>query len=593
MDRKRKRKKGKRIIKLSTVGLVACIIGILYALLSQAFRSAMPVEADLEYVAFIEQLEAGNVEKAEFISTNDTVNITLRNGDRYSIIDPKYDTFKKKLLENGVEISVAKRQLSDAVSDVMTTLPMLVFLIVFIVYIGKYMGNSAETMFKVLKAEDILSFDDVAGLSDTKKEIQFTVEMLKNHKNLKELGARPCKGILLEGPPGTGKTLLAKAIAGEAGVPFISTSGSDFVEMFVGLGAARVRALWKLAKVNAPCVVFIDEIDAVGRRRQSANSAAQMEGNQTLNAILQKMDGLEGNEGILVVAATNMRSDLDPALLRPGRFDRHFYVGAPKTKKDRDEIIDIHIKDKKLSDKLDMDTVSKSLSFLTGAEIETVLNEAVYISLQKGEGGLLDNECIEKAVMQLRVGGTISSNYSERDTKIVAAHEAGHAIINRIHDRKVAKISIVPYTTGVGGVTIQDPDELYEKRLRTVSDIEEDIDILLGGMAAEKVLFGQHSQGCSNDLKEATKLVVNSYIGIGSSDNLVSLDGIADMFKGIDYDSLVIKRANHILEQRLKMVIQWLEDNREELEELSNRLIEEMTIYDYDGEIRKTEMRLV
>lgn len=274
---KKQRKRYKKPVKLSTLAAITAIVSLFIVLMVQAFQSAAPAKSDLSYIDFKEKLNTGEVVSASVIKNEDTFKITLENGEIYNVTNPNYEDFRKELLEAGVDIQVSKRALDEAILSSLGTLPMLVVMILLVYYVMKMLNSQATTLFKVLKPSEIITFDNVAGMSETKQEVEFAVTQIKNAKELEKLGTRPCKGIILEGPPGTGKTLLAKAIAGEAGVPFISTSGADFIEMFVGLGAARVRALWELALANAPCVVFIDEIDAVGRRRSGGTDGASVE----------------------------------------------------------------------------------------------------------------------------------------------------------------------------------------------------------------------------------------------------------------------------------------------------------------------------
>ena len=422
-------------------------------------------------------------------------------------------------------------------------------------------------------------------MSETKEEVEFAVSQLVHAKELEKFGARPCKGIILEGPPGTGKTLLAKAIAGEAGVPFISTSGADFIEMFVGLGAARVRALWDLALANAPCVVFIDEIDAVGRRRQSGGDAASVESNQTLNALLQRMDGLGVGSGVFVVAATNRIEDLDPALLRPGRFDKHLYIGPPKSKKDRDEVIKVHMKNKKFSEDFDFDKASKLMFGLTGAQIEQVLNEAALISL-KNDKKLITTEDIDSAVMKLLASGVAIKHTSESDRDISAVHEAGHAVANLALGRAVSKVSIMPYSSGIGGITVQDTDDIENKRMKTKSELLNDIKVMLAGQEAERLIFGDTSIGCSNDIEKATMLafnIVNSFAM--TEDSIVNISALSKIGVGIFDNNETVKKINEILLTCRHEVTEILSVNKNAIQKLRDELLQDETVINVDKEV--------
>lgn len=551
-----------------------------------AYKNTAPAKSDLEYQKFIEMLQDNKIESVEFINSQEIVKVTTVTDETYNIIDPKYDEFKKELLEAGVNITIRKDTAEMAVLSVISMLPITILTFTIVLFLMKSFGGQATTLFKILKPEDIVTFDDVAGMGETKKEIEFAVSQIKNRDNLKKIGARPCKGIILEGPPGTGKTLLAKAIAGEAGVPFISTSGADFVEMFVGLGAARVRSLWDLALTNAPCVIFIDEIDAVGRRRSSGGDGASVEGNQTLNALLQRMDGLGIGSGIFVVAATNRISDLDPALLRPGRFDKHLYIGPPKSKKDRDEIIKVHMNGKKFSEKFDFNNASRFMFGLTGAEIEQVLNEAVLISLSENRNGIVDTDDIDKAAMKLRASGVAIRHSSESDREITAAHEAGHAVVTLALGRKVNKVSIMPYSSGIGGLTIEDVDNKEDKKMKTKKELKDNIMVLLAGREAESILLNDTSIGCSNDIERATIIAFNIVNNFAmSDDNLVNILALSEVGINIFDTKSIIFDMNGILKECRDSVHSILMDNKETLKLLRDRLLDEETIIDIDNSI--------
>ena len=580
---KRPKKRYKKPIKFQTIAIwTGCICAIIICMIN-AYNTTAPASGNLSYLQFKDKLENSQVIEAEFIKSQETFKVTLADGTTYNVIDPDHDEFRKELLEEGVMIQVRQQTADEALRSVLATVPYMILIFVFMWYILKSVGGQTTTLFKILKPEDIVTFDDVAGMSETKKEVEFAVSQLKNRNKLKEIGARPCKGIILEGPPGTGKTLLAKAIAGEAGVPFISTSGADFVEMFVGLGAARVRNLWELALTNAPCVIFIDEIDAVGKRRSSASDAASTEGNQTLNALLQRMDGLGVGTGIFVVAATNRIQDLDPALLRPGRFDKHLYVGPPRSKKDRDEVINVHMKGKKFDEKFDFDSASKLMFGLSGAEIEYVMNESALVSLQRGGEGIITVDDIDKAVMKLRASGVATTHTSESDREITAIHEAGHAIMSLALGRKVSKVSIMSYSSGIGGMTVEDTDDKEDKRMKTKTELQNDIKVLLAGREAEKILLGDTSIGCSNDIERASVIafnIVNSFAM--TDDKLVNVMALAEVGINLFDTKGIISDMNDILKVCNDDVNKVLTEHKDKLKKLSDILLRDETIIDVD-----------
>lgn len=583
--KKMKKVRKKRAIKWTNILLVAGIVALLITTFYNAIEQTKPADTTMSYTDFIEKVNDGEVDKISIIDSEETFNVYLTTGEVFSVINPGNDEFKLKLLEMGVNIEVRKSSIESAIIAAILSIPMAIITFAIAIMVFKYMGGINTSLFRVLKNENTITFDAVAGMDDIKEEVSFAVDTLKNYKKLFEAGARPTKGIILEGPPGTGKTLIAKAIAGEAKVPFISTSGSDFIEMFAGLGASRVRALWELASTNAPCVIFIDEIDAVGRRRQAANSGAQMESNQTLNALLQKMDGLDGSSGILVIGATNLIDDLDPALLRPGRFDKKIHIGAPKTKSSREEIINVHLKNKKLASGTSIEDIAKLMFGLTGAEIESALNEAVIISIRHGNSGEITLKDIDEAVMKLRVSGVIVNNYTEKDKYVAAVHEAGHAVMSVYRGHTVSKVSIVAYSSGVGGVTIRDMDKDLGQ-FKTKDDFETEILILLSGKVAEELILSKSSIGCSNDLEKATEIAKQMLGSFGMiAGNIISAKGY-----GMQLPESFYNEVNRIELNILAMTRDILSKYTGEIRNLASELMEKETVLDYTyKEVEKTE----
>lgn len=380
-----------------------------------------------------------------------------------------------------------------------------------------------------------ITFDDVAGADEEKEELKEIVEFLKQPKKFVELGARIPKGVLLVGPPGTGKTLLAKAVSGEAGVPFFSISGSDFVEMFVGVGASRVRDLFEQAKKNAPCIVFIDEIDAVGRHRGAGLGGGHDEREQTLNQLLVEMDGFGVNEGVIILAATNRPDILDPALLRPGRFDRRVVVGLPDVK-GREQILKVHARGKPLGDDVHLDELAKSTPGFTGADLENLLNEAALLAARKNKRQI-NMEEVKEATFKVVMGPEKKSRVmSEKEKRLTAYHEAGHAIAVKVVSTtdRVDRISIIP-SGMAGGYTSFKPDE--DKRYHTKSQLMESIVIALGGRAAEEIVLGEISTGASGDLKQANNVARSMITKYGMSEklgNLIFGDENDEVFIGRD-----------------------------------------------------------
>ncbi|MBQ0098756.1 MAG: ATP-dependent zinc metalloprotease FtsH [Oscillospiraceae bacterium] len=412
--------------------------------------------------------------------------------------------------------------------EIIPTVILVVVLIVFWILIMRKMGggglggkelNFGKAKFKNSADEKKkTTFDDVAGADEEKEELEEIVEFLKNPQKYNTLGARIPKGVLLVGPPGTGKTLLAKAVAGEAGVPFFSISGSDFVEMFVGVGASRVRDLFDTAKKNSPCIVFIDEIDAVGRQRGTGLGGGHDEREQTLNQLLVEMDGFGANEGVIMIAATNRPDILDPALLRPGRFDRQVMVGYPDIN-GREAILKVHSREKPLSPDVKLRTIAKTTAGFTGADLANLLNEAALLAARKNKKAITMQE-IEEATIKVVVGTEKKSKVmSEKEKKLTAYHEAGHAIAFHVCDTQdpVHQISIIPRGMA-GGYTMPLPTE--DKSYRSKSEMEEEIIVDLGGRVAEALVLKDISTGASNDIEKATKTATSMVVKFGMSDLL-------------------------------------------------------------------------
>lgn len=424
-------------------------------------------------------------------------------------------------------------------------LPMLLMGVVIVVVImmmnanaaggNSKMANFGKSRAKMVVEVKNMDFSKVAGLKEEKEELEEIVDFLKNPNKYIMLGARIPKGILLEGPPGTGKTLLAKATAGEAGVPFFTISGSDFVEMFVGVGASRVRDLFDQAKKNAPCIIFIDEIDAVGRQRGAGLGGGHDEREQTLNQLLVEMDGFGSNEGVIVLAATNRPDVLDKALLRPGRFDRQIVVSAPDVKA-REQILEVHSRKKKIADDVDLKTIAKNTAGFSGADLENVLNEAALLAARRDKKEITMTE-IEDAMVKVTMGPEKKSRVrSEKENKLVAFHEAGHAVVSKFLPTQdtVHQISIVPRGMA-GGYTMYKPDE--DKNFMSKTEMEETIISLLGGRVAEQLVLNDISTGASNDIERASKIARDMVTRYGMSDKIGTItfgSGQEEVFLGRD-----------------------------------------------------------
>lgn len=469
----------------------------------------------LSYDKFIKMAKNKEISTV-MINLNDTTFVATDNHKKnYTVDNPKYDNFKKDLLEYGIEVKESRT--TNYMSYIFNFLQLAIMIFIMYKFYGVMLqqtkGSSSEMIIhkngenengKVLNNT---TFADVAGLKQVKADLKLLVDFLKDPKKYNEAGAKMPKGVILYGPPGTGKTLLAKAIAGEANVPFLSMNGSDFVEMFVGVGAKRVRKLFEDAKKCAPCIVFVDEIDAIGGRRDIA-SAGNSEQRQTINALLAAMDGFASNEGMLMIAATNRIEDLDPALIRPGRFDKQISVPLPDTPDERLEIIDIYKQDKKFAEDVDFKLLAKETIGFSPADIEALLNEAALISVQNNLK-FINKKCIDDAIYKklLRGHAKDDKNRDEEELKLVAWHEAGHATIAKLCNMDVSKVTIVKSTSGAGGVNIIVPKKMG---LYSIEELSNQVKMCYGGRCGEKLLYNDDNKlttGASADIKQATNVI--------------------------------------------------------------------------------------
>ena len=507
-------------------------------------------QQEMTYTSFVSAVQEKNVSDV-YINQNSavptgTVSVTLKDdGNTRKVNVSDVEQVEKLLTENQVEY-----RLSDVPKDSMLTtvvVPMLitlggVFLIFFLMSRQNGGGNSKAMNFGKSRAkmstknEIKVTFRDVAGLREEKEELEEIVDFLKDPKKYIQVGARIPKGVLLEGPPGTGKTLLAKAVAGEAGVPFFSISGSDFVEMFVGVGASRVRDLFQDAKKNAPCIIFIDEIDAVARRRGSGLGGGHDEREQTLNQLLVEMDGFGVNEGIIVMAATNRKDILDPAILRPGRFDRDVLVGRPDVG-GREEILKVHARNKPLGDDVDLKQIAQTTAGFSGADLENLLNEAAILA-EKENRVYIQQSDIRHAFVKVGIGPEKKSRIvSEKERRITAYHEAGHAILFHLLPDvgPVYSVSIIP-TGGAGGYTMPLPEK--DDMFNTKGHMLQEITVSLGGRVAEEEIFDDITTGASQDIKQATAIAKSMITKFGMSERLglINYDNDSDeVFIGRDF----------------------------------------------------------
>lgn len=533
---------------------VAIICGLVYMLTSMSTKSS-----DKKYSEIMEQFDSLNVSQFELDLGSGQLKYKLKGEDKvYSYTVPNVSLFANEVLGGEDAENYRKKYNTENPDDplqynlipisdnsfwlnLIPTLLMLGVMIFFFVFMMKNAGGGKMSSFgktnaKMAPSSKKATFDDVAGADEEKEELKEIVDFLRDNKKYTEIGARIPKGVLLLGPPGTGKTLLARAVAGEAKVPFFSISGSDFVEMFVGVGASRVRDLFVQAKKNAPAIIFIDEIDAVGRQRGAGLGGGHDEREQTLNQLLVEMDGFEDNDSVIVMAATNRRDILDPALLRPGRFDRQILVGYPDVK-GREAILKVHTRNKPLAPDVDLETIAKSTVGFTGADLENLVNEASLLAARKNKKAITKDELEEASIKVVAGPEKKSKVITEDEKKLTAYHEGGHALCtyySKSQD-KVHQVSIIPRGQA-GGFTMSLP--VKDKSYVSKNEMYENIVVLLGGRVAEKLILDDISTGASNDLERATSTARNMVTRYGFSDNLgpvVYGQGDHEVFLGRDY----------------------------------------------------------
>lgn len=576
---------------------------VLYLLIIAAFVIAIDAfsgqsanKSELSYTGFIQQVQQKKVESVT-ITNDHGIKGKLKNGTEFNSYAPSDETLIKTLQDNGVEITAAPpEQPAWWMSLLGSAIPIIILVVLFFFIMQQTQGGGGRVMnfgksrAKLMGEGNVkVSFKDVAGAEEAKQELEEVVEFLKDPGKFTAIGAKIPKGVLLAGPPGTGKTLLAKAVAGEAGVPFFTISGSDFVEMFVGVGASRVRDLFTQAKKNAPCIIFIDEIDAVGRQRGAGLGGGHDEREQTLNQLLVEMDGFGANEGIITIAATNRPDILDPALLRPGRFDRQVIVGRPDLR-GREAILNVHARNKPLADDVDLKTIAKKTPGFTGADLNNLLNEAALLAARFNKKVITMAE-VEEASEKVSMGPERRSHIvSEKDRKLTAYHESGHAIVAHLlpHADPVHKVTIIP-RGAAGGYTMMLPTE--EQNYKTKSQLLADIRVALGGRIAEALILDEISTGASGDLQSVTNTARAMVTRWGMSDELGPIvfgEQQEQVFLGKNlghernYSEEIAAKIDteihRIVEEAYKDVTKLLSDNEKFLHDMANALLEEETI---------------
>ena len=580
-------KKNNKELLISAIVLIALILVLSGVAAYFIITSKNKDDKTLAYTDLIKEISYGNIEKIEMTVGSTSIKVKVKDvkKEKESIV-PNTEAFielvQQKVAEgNEIELIQKPESIIKQISlKLFAVLPTIIMIALFIMIFKMQGLGEKGQVYDDTERKTKIKFKDVAGLEEEKEELIEIVDFLKRPEKFTKMGAKVPKGVLLYGKPGTGKTLIAKAIAGEADVPFISMSGSEFIEMFAGLGASRERKLFDKARKLAPCIVFIDEIDAIGARRTS-NSGAETENNQTLNQLLVEMDGFSSEETIIVLAATNRPEMLDKALLRPGRFDRQITIPAPDLK-GRLDILKIHSEDKRLSDDVNLESVAEDTAGFTGAELANILNEAAIIAtINKHDE--IENSDIEEAVKKVTVGLEKKTRvYSEKDKKLTAYHEAGHAVVSRYLPTQtdIKEISIIPRGVA-GGYTMYKSDE--DKYYISKTEMKEKLVALLGGRAAEKLVLDDISTGASNDIEVATKIAREMVTKYGMSDNLGPIDFQGkeqnDMFVfGEDIGDKIGAEVKSLIDEAYVNAQKLLIEHRDKLDVIAQTLLKQEKI---------------
>ena len=580
--------------------LIVLLVVMLFNLLAMPWLAEHQIK-DVDYNTFVSMTEQGQIGQVEIQQQSNRILFTGKDEKTiYKTAIVPDDGLVQRLLDAGVSTTGEEIQQSSLLVDILGwVLPLIIFIgigqIISRSMMKKMGGGSNSLMFNLgksnakvyVKSAEGIKFDDVAGEDEAKENLTEIVNYLHDPSKYKDIGASMPKGILLVGPPGTGKTMLAKAVAGEANVPFFSMSGSEFVEMFVGMGASKVRDLFNQAKEKAPCIVFIDEIDAIGQKRSGGQYGGNDEREQTLNQLLTEMDGFEGNNGVIILAATNRPESLDPALTRPGRFDRRVPVELPDLE-GREEILKVHARKIKVAEDVDFSKIARMASGASGAELANIVNEAALRAVRDGRRFATQADLEES--IEVVIAGYQKKNaiMTDHEKKIVSYHEVGHALVAAMqtHSAPVQKITIVPRTSGALGYTMQ--VEEGNHYLMTKEEIENKIATFTGGRAAEEVVFGSVTTGASNDIEQATKLARAMITRYGMSDEfgMVALETVTNQYLGGDASLACSAETQTKIDQQVVALVQKqhdkavkiLMDNREKLDQLATYLYEKETI---------------
>nr|WP_281812222.1 ATP-dependent metallopeptidase FtsH/Yme1/Tma family protein [Vallitalea longa] len=536
---------------------------------------------DMTYNEFINNIEGSSVSEVKIIDDN-TLYVTLKNDGKtqYKVPNPLKDDFKEYLLLQDVKIGTGS---SNMLQKTFQTVGIGLLLFGVFWYIRKGSNNNKQVIVDANKNKisnnNIVNFSNVAGNDEAKDLVKDIIDFIKTPEKYAEMGARMPRGVLLYGPPGTGKTLMAKAVAGEADVPYYAVSGSDFIQMYVGVGASRIRQLFKKAKKTEKAVIFIDEIDAIGKTRAGKATASNDERDQTLNALLTEMSGFNDNEGIVVIAATNRIDTLDPALLRPGRFDRQIEIGLPDYNARR-AIISLHVKNKPLHDTVDVDYIAKDTVYFSGAMLENLMNEAAIITANENQR-VIKKEHIDKAFYTVIAGAQKKdrSGITFKDKQITAYHEAGHALMTKLllPDNIISKVTIIPSTKGAGGFSMNIPkDKMYNTKKEIISNIK----VLLAGRASEEIIFGSDgvTTGASNDIKKASNLIKDYIVKYGMDEDF----GLFNFESADMNDTSIVNQCRNEIKKAYDSALDILKNNIDYLNKIAHMLIEKETINNND-----------
>ncbi|OLS02528.1 ATP-dependent metallopeptidase FtsH/Yme1/Tma family protein [Tissierella creatinophila] len=533
----------------------------------------------MSYTSFMDELQKSNVKEVT-IGKSPNIEGVLKDGKKFITDNPRTEDFKKELLVKDVEVNEQDIELGDKIVSIVLSIG----LVVLVLYMRKNYSKVAEkeinnlAQIEKIDYDNSIKFKDVAGNEEAKEALHEMVDFINRPEVYEKYGAKLPRGVLLYGPPGTGKTLLAKALAGEAGVPIFPVSGSDFIQVYSGLGASRIRSLFKKAKEAGKSVIFIDEIDSLGKKRKGMDASSNEEGDRTLNALLAEMSGFKDSEGIIVVAATNRIDVLDEALLRPGRFDRQIEIQLPDVVA-REKILNLHAKNKPLDEDVDFKRVALETIYFSGAKLENLLNESAIIAA-KSKCKLISQNDIDKAYYKVLVGDEKKERNSItlKDREITAYHEAGHALVTKLvcKENRVTRVSIIPSTKGMGGFSLNIPKESIYK---TKKEILANTMIALAGRASEEIIFGKDyiTTGASSDLEKSTTMII-SLIGIYGMDSQAGLLNYNAISNDFSQDMKIINRSKEILDSLYLDTIKLLQDNKVKLNILAKSLLEKETL---------------